>query len=42
MKSKSISIPIYCCKLTMIIDENLSYVEKNIRQNLFMILELLH
>lgn len=28
MKSKTINIPIYCGKLTIIIDCNLSYVEK--------------
>jgi len=28
MKSKIINIPIYCCKLTIVLDKNLSYVEE--------------
>lgn len=28
MKQKTIDIPIYCCKLTIILDKDLSYVEK--------------
>lgn len=28
MRKNTIEVPIYCCKLTMIIDKNLSYVEK--------------
>ena len=28
MKKKTIDIPIYCCKLTMILDKDLSYIEK--------------
>lgn len=28
MKAKTIEIPIYCCTLTMILDKDLSYVEK--------------
>ena len=28
MRKKTIEIPIYCCTLTMILDDDLSYVEK--------------
>jgi hypothetical protein len=28
MRKKTIDIPIYCCKLTIILDNDLSYVEK--------------
>ena len=33
MKSKTINIPIYCGKLTMIIADNLSFVEKKYKTN---------
>lgn len=33
MKIKTIEIPIYFCKLTMIIDKDLSYVEKKYKTN---------
>ena len=31
MKQKTIDIPIYCCKLTMILSEDLTYIEKKFK-----------